>query len=568
MDVEHRIRGKLASLYGIDREPRIWERLRALLEGCRERIPRKRFQLTQRDVVLITYGDSFRRDGEPPLAVLRRFLTEQAAGTVSIVHLLPFFPYSSDDGFSVVDYKAVDPSLGTWEHVEALGGDFELMFDLVINHVSSRSREFQEYLRGNPAFADFFIAVEPGADLSAVFRPRALPLTTRFETDRGPVQVWTTFSEDQIDLNFANPEVLLYMAEVLLFYLSRGASIIRLDAIAYLWKEPGTSCLHLPQTHTMVKLLRDLVDHAAPHAKILTETNVPHRENLSYFGDGNDEAHMVYNFALPPLTAHALLSGDASVLTRWAAGLKLPSDRTWFYNFTASHDGIGVLPAQGLLTREQIDRLAAAALQRGGRIGYKSNPDGSRTAYELNISLFDLLSDPAGGEPAETTAARFLASQAVALTLAGLPALYYHSLVGSGNDQEGVRRTGTARAINREKLDLERLAAELGQPGSRRSLVMGGLKRLLSVRRELPAFHPSGSQRVLELDRRVLAVERTPPEGPERPSARGPVLALINMSGKQVSLRPGHPCKRDVLSGTRFDGEIHLEPYQVVWLTR
>jgi sucrose phosphorylase len=367
--IERRIRGRLAALYGRDREARVWKELRALVDSYRGRIPSRRPELTQRDVVLITYGDSFRSASEPPLAALHRFLRDQAADLVSILHLLPFFPYSSDDGFSVMDYTAVDPALGTWDHVAALGGDFDLMFDLVINHMSARSRVFREYLEGNPEYRNFFIQVPPGTDLSAVFRPRALPLTTRFETGRGPVQVWTTFSEDQVDLNFANPRVLLYMADVLLFYLSRGASIIRLDAVAYLWKQPGTSCLHLPQTHIVVRLLRDLIEHAAPHARIITETNVPHRENISYFGDGADEAHLVYNFALPPLTAHALLEGDASALSSWAAGLATPSGRTWFYNFTASHDGIGLLPARGLLAPEQVDRLVQTTLQRGGLIG-------------------------------------------------------------------------------------------------------------------------------------------------------------------------------------------------------
>jgi sucrose phosphorylase len=564
------IRRKLAFLYGEQEADELLQRLMAVVRKYEPGIPKSDFEPTERDVALITYGDSFRAGGEPPLATLHRFLYIWLKDLVSIVHILPFFPYSSDDGFSVIDFRQVDPELGTWEHVERTGRQFTLMFDAVINHMSSRSGEFTGFLQGEELYRDFFIEVAPGTDLSAVFRPRALPLTTDFPTPRGPVRVWTTFSADQIDLNYANPEVLVYMVDLLLFYISRGASIIRLDAIAYLWKQIGTSCLHLPQTHTVIKLLRDLFDLAAPHALILTETNVPHSENVSYFGNGSDEAHMVYNFALPPLAAHSLITGDARALSAWAAGLKTPSPGTAFFNFTASHDGIGMLPARQVLDESQTEHLIQTALSRGGRIGYKSNPDGSRTAYELNISLFDFLSDPGGDEPLDLKADRFAASQALALSLAGLPALYYHSLVGSGNDQEGVRKTGVNRAINREKLNVAAVEEELRRPGSQRSLVFERLSRLLQVRRTLRAFHPQGGQRVLDMGPGIFAMERTAPgdsAGGHGSAGSGDhVLVLINMSEQTVDVRAGRPWRRDALSGEGAGGSVELGPYQVRWL--
>jgi sucrose phosphorylase len=200
-------------------------------------------------------------------------LEKYARGVITGVHVLPFFPYSSDDGFSVIDYTAVNPDFGTWADVERLGRNFRLMFDAVINHISAHSGWFQEFLKGNPGFADYFIVVEEGTDLSQVVRPRALPLLTSVQTAHGERLVWTTFSADQIDLNYANPDVLLEIIEILLLYVEKGAEIIRLDAIAYLWKKIGTPCIHLEETHRVVKLFRTVFDAVAPHVMLITRTS-------------------------------------------------------------------------------------------------------------------------------------------------------------------------------------------------------------------------------------------------------------------------------------------------------
>ncbi|MCK5093849.1 MAG: hypothetical protein KAR18_03920, partial [Spirochaetes bacterium] len=349
---------------------------------------------------------------------------------------------------------------------------------------------------------------------------------------------------------------------VLLFYAAHGASMIRLDAIAFLWKESGTSCLHLPQTHEVIKLFRSIFDLTAPHVKIITETNVPHKENISYYGSGNDEAHMVYNFALPPLTVDALLTGDARILSEWARSLKLPGKNTFFYNFTASHDGIGLLPAHNILSEDQIQNLVSAAENRGGKVGYKNNPDGTKTAYELNISLFDLLSDPGSDEPPAIKVSRFIASQAIALSMAGVPAIYYHSMAGSRNYLEGVEKTGVNRSINREKLNLPAMVKELETPGTIRNLVFNRLSLLIGERRKHRAFHPGGNQNVLQLNPRIFSVERHSPGGDEM------ILSLINVSEERVTLALEHPYKKDVLTGKTFSKEISIAPYEVLWLQR
>jgi sucrose phosphorylase len=336
--------------------------------------------------------------------------------------------------------------------------------------------------------------------------------------------------------------------------------MIRLDAIAYLWKEIGTSCIHLPQTHMVIKLFRDIFEYCAPHVKIITETNVPHKENISYFGNGNDEAHLVYNFALPPLTAYTLQSGDATILSKWAESLIPPGKNAYFYNFTASHDGIGVLPAKNILADEQIDILVKETEKRGGRVSYKSNADGSQSAYELNISLFDLISDPEADEPITTKVKRFIASQAIALSIIGIPSIYYHSIVGSRNYHEGVKKTGVNRAINREKLNLSEIAKDLESRGTIRNLVLNGLTTLIKKRRLCRAFHPQGMQRVLKLHRGVFALERSSPEGNEL------ILSLINVTDRAIELSIDHTCKRDVISEKIFQDRFTIDPYETLWL--
>ncbi len=400
-------------------------------------------------------------------------------GVISTVHILPFFPYSSDDGFSVIDYLAVNPDLGTWDDIARLRGDFKLMFDAVINHISAHSAWFQGFVSGDPTYRDFFITVDPTTDLSSVVRPRTLPLLTPVQTAEGVRHVWTTFSADQIDLNYANPAVLLRIVDVLLFYVAQGADLIRLDAIAYLWKRVGTPCIHLPETHAVVRLFRDILDYVAPAVALITETNVPHKENVSYFGDGTDEAQLVYQspcrrcwrILSPPVTSAPSAAG--------AAGLEKLSDQTSYFNFTASHDGIGVRPVEGILTPDEIAALVERARAHGGDVSYKTNSDGSRSPYELNINYFDMLSDPQGDEPLALQARRFLAAQAIQLAFVGVPGIYIHSLLGSRNWYEGVTRTGILRAINREKLAYDEVEAALSDPTSLRSLVFYPYRELL-----------------------------------------------------------------------------------------
>ncbi len=520
----------------------------------------------ERDVVLITYGDQVQQERVPALVTLREFLQSlQLPELIRIVHILPFFPYSSDDGFSVIDYQAVDPPLGDWDDVQALGESFDLMFDLVLNHISSRSGWFQEYLSGSRDYQGFFIEMDPQEDLSQVVRPRHLPLLTACETAHGTRHVWTTFSADQIDLNFANVDVLCRMLQILLLYVRQGARIIRLDAIAYLWKKPGTSCIHLPQTHTVVKLFRDVLQAVAPHVLLLTETNVPHQENISYFGDG-DEAQMVYQFTLPPLMLYTLLAGDARPFMNWLAAVESPPAGTTFLNFTASHDGIGVRPLEGLVSDQQLVWLADQVERRGGLTSARTMPDGTSAPYELNITYYSALADVEDPQ-SPASVRRFLTSQAIMLSLRGLPAIYFHSLFGTPNDTIGAADSGLARRINRHKFERQELQAWLDDPESVAARVFAAWQTMLSVRQLQAAFHPDASQRVLtDQPPWLVAFWRISLDESQR------ILILANVSDAAQQLDSPFldetGFQRDLLHAVALPaaGKITLPPWGAAWL--
>jgi glycosidase len=551
----------LIKIYGEQTGKLALERLAPVIDKFPAVPGSKKEFFSQEDIILITYGDTLSRAEQAPLATLHEFAAGYLKGAVSAVHFLPFFPYSSDDGFSVSDFFAINPELGSWEDVKAIGNDFELMFDYVVNHFSSRSQWFANYLADKPGYEDFAINVDPATDLSMVTRPRSLPLLSEYEKQNGQkVNLWTTFSADQIDFNFQSLDVLTRMVEVLLFYVQNGATILRQDAIAYLWKEIGTSCIHLPQTHDMVKLFRAILDLVAPNVMIITETNVPHDENISYFGTGRDEAQMVYNFTLPPLLFYSFVSEDCKVLTDWAAGLQLESPNNTFFNFTASHDGIGVRPLEGILPSTELDRLIDVVQSNDGQVSYKRNPDGSDSPYELNITYIDAILASRDSENAD----RFLASQSIQYALPGVPATYIHSLLGSRNWTAGVQQTGRARTVNREKLQIDQVLSELSDPASFRSRVFYPYLNLIKLRRAQKAFHPNADFEILEIDPKVFAIKRYCEDQT--------IYALTNISSTETNVSlagtdsPGR--MTDLFSADTIDSKsLTLKPYQYTWLT-
>lgn len=561
-----KFRNLLIDLYGNVAGTAAFEQLLKNLQHYNVHTLPRSERLSQRDTILITYPDQIQQTGQPSLAVLAEFCEHYLMDTVTGIHILPFYPWTSDDGFSVVDYRAVDPRYGGWNDIHRLSHHFRLMFDAVINHVSVKSQWFQSMLAGEAQYRDYFIVPGETDDLSNVVRPRALPLLTAFSTAGGEKKIWTTFSADQVDLNYSNPNLLLEIIDVLLFYVAQGAEFIRLDAIAYLWKESGTTSIHLPQTHSVIQLFRSVLDGVAPSVMLITETNVPHADNISYFGDGTNEAQMVYNFSLPPLVLHAFQTGSAGALTHWAENLELPSENVTFFNFLASHDGIGLNPLRGILTESEIEEVVRRVQEHGGLISYKSEPDGTPRPYELNINYFDALNDPNVDEPLDRQIERFVTAHAILFALRGVPGIYFHSLVGSRSWQAGVAFTRQNRTINRQKFQRAELIQILSDPTSRQMRVFFRISHLLKIRRRHTAFHPYAFQRVLDLAPEIFCVLRTSSDATDH------VLCIHNLSDRAITLKGALPDEcmpnpRNLIDGKFIDREpFVIEPYQTLWL--
>ena len=520
-----KLENNLALLYGREAIPTI-EKLKPEIQKWKDKIQSRVESWNQSDSFLITYGAPFERTNCSGLSILEKFLIKHVEDSISTIHILPFYPSTSDGGFSVVDFRKIDDELGNWSNIEAISEKYRLTFDCVLNHVSKRSSYVQGHIDNNPDYINFCIEEDPSFDYSNVTRPRTTPLFHNYDSNNGEIKLWTTFSEDQVDLNFSNPNVLLEIVDVVLFYASKGASILRLDAIPYIWKESGTACVHIQQTHAFIRILRIILEEASPHVLILTETNVPHHENLSYFGSGMDEAHLIYNFSLPPLILYGLSHDDAEPLTRWASTLVPQSKKCTFLNITSTHDGIGLRPVEGILTKEQINSLVQKTLSSNGYVSYKSNTNGSESPYELNITFFDAINNPNDLEtPIETQVRKFLISQSIAMTLTGIPAIYFNALLGLRNTKGWHE---VKREINRGKVDYYQIDEALKDQTSLNFQVFNGIKNFLNIRKKESSFHPNAENSVLDVGKHFFAVWRHSSETGEM------IVALHNFSSEPL----------------------------------
>ncbi|MGD1917574.1 MAG: alpha-amylase family glycosyl hydrolase [Pleurocapsa sp.] len=545
-------------------------------------------RFTEEDVILITYGDLLRSETSSPLASLVHIL-EQVPGfkkAINILHILPFFPYSSDRGFSVTDFRNVDPKLGSWQDIAKIGDSYKLMFDAVCNHTSSKSKAFQKLLSGNPEYKDIAtVYLDPNEltleDRSLIVRPRTSDVLTKFQSINGAIWVWTTFSADQIDLNYCNPKVLLWVIETLLLYVRRGADLIRLDAVTYLWQIPGTTCANLPQTHETIKLFRDIFAIVAPGVSLITETNIPHQQNIAYFGNGHDEAQMVYNFALPPLVLHTFYREDITDLAKWANTLEFPADACTYLNILDTHDGIGLMGVKNILSTEDINFLISRAREHGAFVSYKTGAGGQDEPYEINTTWYSALNVDIGDEPLAIQIKRFVASRSIALVLKGVPGIYLHGLIGTTNDVDTVIKTKSKRDINRQIIAETTLDKELKLPNSKLSQLTKALGKLLENRVGQKAFHPQGKQQILNLDNQCFVVLRVSPSEEEH------VLTITNVSQQTRQLEipieklqlanhnltntPKNNYWYDLIGNRGFRVQqqkifLVLHPYDVVWL--
>ncbi len=505
---------------------------------------------------LITYGDTIQSSTFVPLEALRQFASKHLKNNMSALHILPMFPYTSDDGFSVVDYYSINPLLGTWDDIRSLAKDFDLMFDAVVNHISQASEWFQKALMGEQKYQDFFVECDLSNDYSKVVRPRALPLYYPYETAQGIKHYWATFSKDQVDLNFKNKSVFLAILDVLYTYAKQGATYIRLDAVGFLWKELGTTCLHLPNTHRIIQLYREILDVIAPGTILITETNVPHMENISYFGGDKKEAHMVYQFSLPPLLLYSYIHQNTEVLMEWISSIAATPlhDNQSFFNFLSSHDGIGMRPTESILDKDQQQSMVDHVLSIGGQLGLRANPDGSQSVYELNTTFFDAIRLPEDSDHEHQM--KMISSHAILLAMNGVPAIYIHSLLGSHNDVQSAIDSGIPRRINRSKLSLEELDRELEGARNERTIIFQGILKLLMIRRAYPAFHPDGLMEVLPRGPYIVGIRR------QHLGSHIETFVNVSCDIQHVHCSPG----QNLLTEEAVGDVLRLEPYGVGWI--
>ncbi len=541
MDRQETLKKSLNELYGSDGAKEILAHLSFESIG---KAP-KTVLWDETSMALITYGDSIDSKGQLPLKSLTSFLQRELEGTLPWVHLLPFFPFTSDDGFSVSDYRQVRPDLGSWREIESMKDSFSLFFDAVINHTSVYHPWFIGWKKGDPAYASFYLDLPKETDVSAVIRPRTHPLLTPFETSEGEKWVWTTFSEDQADLDFSSPEVFIALAELLRFYAEKGATGVRLDAVGHGWKDPERSSLNLPEAHQWIAAMRSYLELVGADVILLSETNVPQAENLLYFGDQEPEAHLIYNFALSGLVAHGFLTESAKSLGGYLQTLTVPRKDTGYFHVLATHDGIGMRPLIGILPDSEIEALAKSALERGGAVNEKINADGSRSPYELNITYYSMLKAPS--EPEIWTTNKFLAAHMILLSLAGIPGIYYHSLFASENQLDEKERTGMNRSINRKAIVLPLTKRE--------KCWMEKLKELFQARAQQVVFHPEAKQEIFVSDS-LLQIKRTALDG------SGSISCFVNMSHLTIDLT-----KQDAgIDLITHEAINQLQPFEGKWI--
>ncbi|EMA2102401.1 sugar phosphorylase [Listeria monocytogenes] len=554
-ELVNQIEVKLRKIYQAAYQPVYLEKMLACAENYSNNTRGSIDTISEKNVYLIAYGDSIFEKNKHPLQTLNEFLQEYAQDVITDVHLLPIFPSTSDDGFSVTDYKQIDEQLGDWDDVQKMSENFRVMLDFVANHMSKSSDWFKRFSDNEAPYNQFFIEKDSQFDYKNVTRPRTSPLFHKYENDK---ELWTTFSEDQLDLNVRNIDCLVALTDVLLFYASKQATSIRLDAIGFLWKTSGTTCMHLPETHEIISLWRLLIDELYPNLQIITETNVPHEENISYFGDGENEANMVYQFPLPPLVLHTFTCHDTTKLSKWAKSISQVSSTATYFNFLASHDGIGMRPATGILSNEEINSLVQKAVQNGGQVSYKDNADGTQSVYELNINYGEALQNPGEDTTEELVTKKIIAAHSILLTLQGVPAIYYHSLLGSKNDLVGYEESGINRRINREKLEKNQLVHEL-ETDTYRQTIFTSLKKLVQIRRNHTAFSPFATQEILDLGPDVFAIKRE--------SEKECIYGIINVTSHNIR-------KTLAFSGTNLltnqpvASELDLTAYEVVWIKK
>lgn len=542
---KHRIFSKLIYLYGEKSAIQIYKKLVTKLVKLNQNLKIKKRQKTHKfsknDIIFITYPDSIKEYKIPTIQTLNKFSKIFLKNYFNTIHILPFFPYSSDRGYSVIDFKKVEPRFGDWGDIKSLSKDYRLIFDGIFNHISSKSIEFESFLKSEKKYKNYFIYYKnPKKSISSeniqkISRPRITPLLTPFQTKTGKKFVWTTFSKDQIDLNFKNSKVMLKFIDIFLFYIENGASLIRLDAINYIWKIIGTSCSHLKQTHVIIQLFKDILNLVEADIDIITETNVEYSKNISYFGNGNNEANLVYNFTLPPLVLHTIISQNSQKLLEWLSSLKYFSSNSTYFNFLQSHDGIGLNSVKKILSKDELNFLIENCKSKQGEVGYKKKGE-ENIPYELNITWFSALYDKSISK--EINIKKYLSSWAIILFMKGIPGIYIHSLLSTKNDFDLYNRTKINRDLNRHNFRYSEILKLLNlNHNSIHKKIYNNFLDLISLRKFDECFSPYSSQKVIIQNDKIFSILR-------EDIKQNQVLVLINISNSKQTFQYLNPNRK------------------------
>jgi sucrose phosphorylase len=434
----------------------------------------------KKQVQLIAYVDRLSGGG---FRELNSLLGGELAGLFGGAHLLPFFTPidGTDAGFDPIDHTQVDACLGTWDDVHDLSGTVELVADLIVNHMSSSSPQFVDFSQkgATSQYAGMFLTFDrvfpEGAresDLLSIYRPRpTLPFSPVTLISGERKMLWTTFNPDQVDIDVRHPQSEAYLDSILRKFQAAGIKMIRLDAVGYAIKKPGTSCFMIPETFDFIA---ELTERArALGIEVLVEIHSHYLKQIEIAR----KVDWVYDFALPPLVLHALFCRDSRPLARWLS--ISPRNAVTVLD---THDGIGVIDVgadvngnAGLLSPAEIDNLVETIHQRSQNQSKQATGAAANNLdlYQVNCTFLDAL----GGRGTD-----YLIARALQFFAPGIPQVYYVGLLGGNNDMELLAQTGVGRDINRHYYTAAEIDAALKRPMVQKQM------ELMKLRNMHPAF--------------------------------------------------------------------------------
>ncbi len=535
-----------------------------IIKQFNKKNPKKKKSISEKTTLVICYGDSVYSEKNKSIRVFKNFFQKKLKNYFNTIHFLPFYPSSSDSGFAVKDHYKIDSKLGNWFDIKSFSKKSDIMADMVINHSSARGLWFKNFLKAKRPGKDYFLTIDSKFNTSKVVRPRDHKLLKKIDIFNKTDYLWRTFSPDQLDLNFKNPAVLLRFIKIMINLINHGVTIFRLDAIAYLWKESGTKCINLNKTHEIIKLLRVISGLLNTQTLIVTETNLPEKENLSYFGK-NDEANWIYNFSLPPLLIHAFLFENNSYLYNWSKKLPRSKNGNCYLNFIASHDGIGMRPTEGLLSSKALKDFLFRLKKNGSKFSYRKIQNKSKKIYEANITVFDALKKT-NYDNGKFSFERYISAHSIMIAFEGVPAIYFNSIFGTSNDEAKFVITGNNRDVNRYKWNLKNISNKLNNKDSKEYYFYKKISNLLSIKKKQKAFHPNASRENINLGPKIFCFKR------ESINKKQTIICITNLSSKiqYLKLSKKFLKYKDLLGSKIFftiDKRIKLDPCQTMWLS-